>query len=66
MIPTQRTGAHDRLILADGHPYAGLPVTIVQAVGASGYLVRIGDDVTKVAPQYVTGDMLMIRAGGQS
>lgn len=59
MIPAQRKPDHDCLTLAPGHQHAGQPVTIVQAVGTTGYIVRIGDDPTKVTPQYVAADMIL-------
>jgi hypothetical protein len=59
MIPAQRTGAHDRLILADGHPHAGLEVVIVQPV-RDGYLVRIGNDPARITPQVVAADQILI------
>jgi hypothetical protein len=59
MIPAQRQPGHDRLVLADGHVHAGQTITIVQPVGTTGYLVRIGDDPTRITPQYVPDSMIV-------
>lgn len=63
MIPVQRQPGHDRLTLADGHIYAGQPVTIVQPVAGTGFIVRIGDDPTRIAPQYVRSDQIIPKDG---
>jgi hypothetical protein len=64
MIPAPRTGSHDRLVIADGHTHAGQNAVIIQPA-RDGYLVRIGNDITKVAPQVVPADMLLIQTGDQ-
>lgn len=61
MIPAQRGSADtpQRLVLAEGHPHAGQSAVIVQPVGCCGYIVRIGDDPTRITPQYVPAEQLI-------
>lgn len=63
MIPTPRRPDHDRLTLADGHIHAGQPVTIVQSVAGTGYIVRIGNDPTRITPQYVAAEQIIPKDG---
>jgi hypothetical protein len=56
-----RIGAH--VLIVDGHTHAGQGATITGAVGTAGYIVRIGDDITRIAPQYVRADQIQTAGG---